>query len=185
MSGRLSATSEPGAGSTFILTLPRATGVAPSAEAVAPAAAIPAGPAPAGTGTRVLYIEDNPANIEVVTRFLRTRPNLRLRSAKSGQMGLDLARREVPDLLLLDLHLPDMSGEEILWQLRADPATAGVAVAILSAEASPDVIRRMRARGVTAYLTKPLDLGEVGRLIDSFIQRHDRETGRAPRTTPA
>jgi signal transduction histidine kinase/ActR/RegA family two-component response regulator len=186
MSGRLTATSEPGTGATLILTLPRAADVVRPAETVGPAAAVPAGSAPAGSaGTRVLYIEDNPANIEVVTRFLRSRPNLRLLSTRSGRTGLDLARREVPDLMLLDLHLPDMSGDEILWQLRADPATAGVPVAILSAEASPDVIRRMRARGVTAYLTKPLELAEVGRLIDSVIQRHDRETGPAPRITPA
>jgi signal transduction histidine kinase/ActR/RegA family two-component response regulator len=184
MSGRLSATSEPGTGATFTLILPRTTDVAPAAEAAAPAAAAD-GPALAGTGTRVLYIEDNPANIEVVTRFLRTRPNLRLQSARSGRTGLDMARREVPDLLLLDLHLPDLSGEEILRQLRADPATAYLPVAILSAEASPDIIRRTRARGVTAYLTKPLELAELGRLIDSFVRRHERETGPAPRTTPA
>jgi len=185
MSGRLTATSDPGSGATFTLTLPRSADIAHIAPADTRWAALADGAAPAETGTRVLYIEDNPANIEVVTRFLRTRPKLRLQSARSGRIGLDMVRREVPDLLLLDMHLPDLSGDEILRQLRADPATAGLPVAILSAEASPDVIRRMRARGVTAYLTKPLDLAEVGRLIDSFVERRERETGQAPRTTPA
>jgi signal transduction histidine kinase/ActR/RegA family two-component response regulator len=185
MSGRLTATSEPGTGATFTLTLPRSTDIAGIAPAGAPAAALPGGPAPAETGTHVLYIEDNPANIEVVTRFLRTKPSVRLQSARSGRSGLDLARREVPDLLLLDLHLPDLSGDEVLRQLRADPATADLPVAILSAEASPDIIRRMRARGVTTYLTKPLDLAELGRLVDSFVERRERPAGQAPRTTSA
>jgi len=185
MSGRLTATSDPGNGATFTLILPRSADIAHIAGADAPAAALPDEPAPAETWTRVLYIEDNPANIEVVTRFLRTRPKLRLQSARSGRIGLDMLRRDVPDLLLLDLHLPDLMGDEVMGQLRADPATADLPVAILSAEASPDVIRRMRARGVTAYLTKPLDLAELGRLIDSFAQHRERETGQAPRTTSA
>jgi signal transduction histidine kinase/ActR/RegA family two-component response regulator len=185
MSGRLTATSEPGSGATLTLTLPRATGVTWAAGPDVSALAAPDGSASAEAGTRVLYIEDNPANIEVVTRFLRTRPNLRLRSARSGQTGLDMARQEAPDLLLLDLHLPDLSGDEILRQLRADPDTVDVPVAILSAEASPDIIRHMRARGVIAYLTKPLDLAEVGRLIDSFLERREQEAGPTPRTTSA
>jgi signal transduction histidine kinase/CheY-like chemotaxis protein len=185
MSGRLTATSELGTGATFTLTLPRSTDIARIVPADAPAAALPDGPAPVETGTHVLYIEDNPANIEVVTRFLRTKPNVRLQSARSGRSGLDLARREVPDLLLLDLHLPDLSGDEVLRQLRADPATADLPVAILSAEASPDIIRRMRARGVTTYLTKPLDLAELGRLVDSFVERRERPAGQAPRPTSA
>jgi signal transduction histidine kinase/ActR/RegA family two-component response regulator len=185
MSGRLTATSDPGRGATFTLSLPRSADIAQIAPADASDAALLDGQAPVETRTRVLYIEDNPANIEVVTRFLRTRPKLRLQSARSGRIGLDMVRREVPDLLLLDLHLPDVSGDEILQHLRADPATADLPVAILSAEASPDVIRRMRARGVTAYLTKPLDLAELGRLVDSFVERRERETGQEPRTTSA
>jgi CheY-like chemotaxis protein len=75
--------------------------------------------------------------------------------------------RDRPDLLLLDLHLPDLSGDQILRQLRAMPATADIPVAILSAEAAPAVIRHMRDSGVVAYLTKPLDLTELGQLFDS------------------
>jgi CheY-like chemotaxis protein len=139
---------------------------------------------PGETVTRILYIEDNHANIEVVARFLRSRPNLRLQSIVSGQAGLEFAIREVPDLILLDLHLPELRGDEVLRQLRAAPATADIPVAILSAEAAPAVIRDMRGRGVIAYLTKPLDLTELGQLIDSFVAGHDHETGAASGTVP-
>jgi CheY-like chemotaxis protein len=76
-------------------------------------------------------------------------------------------------------------GGEVLRGLRDKPATAGVPVAILSAEASPAVIRDMRTRGVIAYLIKPLDLTELGQLPDSFIARHDHGADPAPRTVPA
>jgi CheY-like chemotaxis protein len=141
-------------------------------------------PRSAGAQASVLYIEDNPANIEVVSRFLRSRPNIRLHSVTSGQAGLDLARREVPDLILLDLHLPDLHGAEVLKRLKSEPATAGIAVAVLSAEAEPGVIRGMRGSGVVAYLTKPLNLTELGTLVDYLTARPTRSDP-APRTTPA
>ena len=140
--------------------------------------------ASAGESIRVLYIEDNPANIEVVTRFLKTRPTMRLQSVTSGQAGLKSATREIPDLILLDLHLPGLHGDEVLRRLRANPATAGIPVAILSAEASPTIIRNLRARGVIAYLTKPLDLTELGQLLDSVAAGHDRQAGPASLTPP-
>jgi CheY-like chemotaxis protein len=91
-----------------------------------------------------------------------------LRTATTGEAGLAAAVHEPPDLILLDLHLPDIGGEEVLRRLRAEPATAHIPVAVLSAEAAPAVIRRMRTNGVVGYLTKPLDLAEVGHLIRSF-----------------
>ena len=134
---------------------------------------------------RILQIEDNPANIEVVARFVKTRPGIRLQSVTSGQAGLEAATREIPDLILLDLHLPGLHGDEVLTRLRDTPATAGIPVAILSAEAAPAVIRRMRASGVIAYLTKPLDLSELGRLLDSVAAGHDRQADSASRSAPA
>lgn len=73
-----------------------------------------------------------------------------------------------PDIVLLDLHLQDLSGEQVLNELRARKATAAVPVAVLSADASPSVIRRLLANGAIAYLTKPLDLAELGALIGSY-----------------
>jgi CheY-like chemotaxis protein len=134
-----------------------------------------------GTGIRILLIEDNPANIEVVTRLLKTRPGMWLESVTSG---LEVAAREIPDLILLDLRLPGLHGDEVLRRLRAQPATAGIPVAILSAEASPDVVQRMRASGVIAYLTKPLDLAGLGRLLDSVAPRHRSPADPASPTPP-
>jgi signal transduction histidine kinase/CheY-like chemotaxis protein len=188
MHGSLTAASVPGEGTTFTITLPRAPDLA---QALAPAANVRV-PAPqiapddyAGESIRVLYIEDNPANIEVVTRFLKTRPSMRLQSVISGQAGLESATREIPDLILLDLHLPGLHGDEVLRRLRANPATAGIPVAILSAEASPAIIRNLRTRGVIGYLTKPLDLAELGRLLDSVAAGHDGRADPASRTAPA
>lgn len=185
MHGDLTATSVPGEGSAFTITLPRAADLA---QVRAGGEGVPAPrKAPDDSGgerIRVLYIEDNPANIEVVARFLKTRPGFRLQSVTSGQAGLESANREVPDLILLDLHLPGLQGDEVLARLRAKPATAGVPVAILSAEASPAIIRRLRTQGVIAYLTKPLDLTELGGLLDSAAAEHDREAGPASRTAP-
>jgi len=168
MAGQLTASSTPGEGSAFTVTLPPAVvpWIPAQADARRPAAIAPA---ELGTGAvSILYIEDNPANIEVVTRFLKPRANIALRSVMTGEAGVEAALRDRPDFILLDMHLPDIGGEEVLRRLRAEPATAGIPVAILSAEVSPAVIRRMQASGVVAYLTKPLDLAELGRVIHSF-----------------
>jgi signal transduction histidine kinase/CheY-like chemotaxis protein len=185
MRGSLSAASVPGEWTTFTISLPRSPDLAqaPAAGERVPVPRI----APddcVWESIYVLYIEDNPANIEVVTRFLRTRPSMRLQSVTSGQAGLESATQEIPDLILLDLHLPGLHGDEVLRRLRANPATAGIPVAILSAEASPTIIRNLRARGVIAYLTKPLDLTELGRLLDSVAAGHDRDAGPAALTAP-
>jgi signal transduction histidine kinase/CheY-like chemotaxis protein len=185
MHGDLTAASVPGEGTTFTVTLPRSPDLArASANDVMVPAPRAAPDDSAGESIHVLYIEDNPANIEVVTRFLKTRPSMRLQSVISGQAGLESATREIPDLILLDLHLPGLHGDEVLRRLRDNPATAGIPVAILSAEASPATIRHMRTRGVIAYLTKPLDLTELGQLLDSVAAGHDRRPGPAPLTAP-
>jgi signal transduction histidine kinase/ActR/RegA family two-component response regulator len=186
MNGHLTATSIPGEGTTFTVTLPRSPDMVPaSAGDTIPILLQAVTYGPAATETRILYIEDNPANIEVVARFLKTRPGIRLQSVTSGQAGLDLATREPPDLILLDLHLPGMHGHEVLRRLRDNPATARIAVAILSAEAAPSVIHQMRAMGVIAYLTKPLDLTELGQLVDSFVGEHHHPAVSDSRPTPS
>jgi CheY-like chemotaxis protein len=81
-------------------------------------------------------------------------------------LGLDLAREHDPDLVLLDLHLPDMPGEEVLRRLRGDERTAGIPVVVLSADARPSLIKRLLASGARAFLTKPLDVAELLALLD-------------------
>ena len=81
-------------------------------------------------------------------------------------LGLDLAREHDPDLVLLDLHLPDMPGEEVLRRLRGDELTAGIPVMVLSADARPSLTKRLLASGARAFLTKPLDVAELLALLD-------------------
>ena len=188
MGGHLTASSGDGAGSTFTISLPRVPDMLDSREhehAAALSLAAPASDTDAASGgLRVLYIEDNSANIEVVSRFVKSRPNIRLQAVMSGRIGLEIATREAPDLILLDLHLPDLPGHEVLTHLKSEPATAGIPIAVLSAEAAPTVIRQMRSNGIIGYLTKPLDLTELGELLDSRVAAHEENTGVVPETTP-
>jgi signal transduction histidine kinase/DNA-binding response OmpR family regulator len=198
MKGNLTATSTPGQGSAFTITLRRATDITgpeagPEPEpglATAPAAPGPARPEPvAETSLHVLYIEDNPANVDVVSRFLAHRRGTTLHTTVTGQEGIRYALAHTPDLILLDLHIPGMSGEDVLKELKAQPATAVIPIAILSAEASPSTIRRLIASGAATYLTKPLNLSELGRLLDACPGRAaSAARASAPRagiTTPA
>jgi len=185
MGGHLTASSVLGQGAAFTVNLPRAADLI-QVPAPSPAPASPAArPHVPAAGLRVLYIEDNPANVEVVARFLRSRPEMRLLSAISGRAGLECAVREIPDLILLDLNLPDLHGEEVLNELKADPATAAIPVMVLSADASRGVIHRLLAGGAFAYLTKPVELAELGELLDSFAWLQDQRARPAIPIVPA
>jgi signal transduction histidine kinase/ActR/RegA family two-component response regulator len=186
MGGRLSASSVLGEGSAFTVTLPRAQGmieVSPPRAASSPPARPPA---PAGATLNLLYIEDNAANIEVVSRFLRSRQDTVLQAVSSGRVGIECAVRDVPDLILLDLHLQDLHGSQVLKELRAEPVTAAIPVVVLSADAIPSVVRRLLADGALAFLTKPLDLAEFGEMLDSFTTpaAQDDEAPTAMRRPP-
>jgi signal transduction histidine kinase/ActR/RegA family two-component response regulator len=191
MAGQLTASSTPGQGSAFTISLPRAPDLAhqpgPGLVPASPAPA-PAGPhALAGASLSILYIEDNPANVEVVTRFLHTRPGTTLRSETSGRAGIESAARDQPDLILLDLHLPDLHGSQVLSELMAEPATAAIPVVVLSADASHGVVRRLIADGALAYLTKPIELTQLAELLSTFTDApaaHQRPQP-ASRITPA
>jgi PAS domain S-box-containing protein len=163
MDGTIEVTSEPGRGTTFTLDLAQtpvplpATGSSPGADIDFDVAA------------NVLYIEDNLANIDLVRAVLATRPGVKLIPALTGTAGIELARTHTPQLVLLDLNLPDHSGEEVLHQLRADPATADLPVAVMSADAEPGRIALLAALGVIDYLTKPIDVPTLLGIIDSHI----------------
>ena len=117
----------------------------------------------------VLYIEDNLSNLQLVEQVLRLRPAVRLIPAMRPQLGLDLAAEHDPGLLLLDLNLPDMSGQEVLRRLRAEPRTANVPVVIHSADARPSLIQELLDRGVRAFLPKPLNVLELLGLVDTVL----------------
>jgi len=156
MDGSMWAESEPGQGTTFLLELRAADH---------PAAARPPGDLPrSGAGHEgsramtVLYIEDNAANFELVEGALARLGPFELLSAMHGGLGIELATQHQPQLILLDLHLPDIPGEQVLARLKADPRTRDIAVLILSADATERQVERMLAAGAAAYLSKPIDL---------------------------
>jgi PAS domain S-box-containing protein len=109
----------------------------------------------------VLYVEDNPANLKLVEQLIGRRPELALLTATDGHQGIEVARASVPDVILMDINLPGISGNEALRILRADPLTAHIPVVALSANAMPRDIERGLKAGFFRYLTKPIDLNEL------------------------
>ncbi|MEN3369263.1 MAG: hypothetical protein V7609_1406 [Verrucomicrobiota bacterium] len=122
-----------------------------------------------GQKRKVLYIEDNFSNLTLVEQMLAERSDLQIITAMQGQLGLDLARKHLPDIILLDLHLPDLPGWEVLARLRRSKLTQDIPVIIISADATARQIDRLMAAGARAYLTKPLDITELFRAIDETI----------------
>ena len=128
----------------------------------------------ASSRTRVvLYVEDNLSNLKLIQRLLAHRPEVRLLPAMQGRLGLDLAREHRPELILLDLHLPDVPGDEVLRQLRAAPETRHIPVVIISADATSAQIDRLLAAGARGYLTKPLDVRKLLALLDETLRERE------------
>jgi CheY-like chemotaxis protein len=114
----------------------------------------------------VLYIEDNPAYVSLLEDLLEQRPRVRFLSADLGGLGLTLAHEQRPDVILLDLHLPDMEGTAVLSALREDPVLRHTPVIVLSAESDPNLPTGMLAAGVLAYLLKPFDFQRFFTVLD-------------------
>jgi CheY-like chemotaxis protein len=108
----------------------------------------------------LLYVEDNPANLKLIEQLIARRPDLRLLSARDGDVGIQLARANLPDVILMDINLPGIGGLEALKILHEDPATAHIPVVALSANAMPRDIERGLQAGFFRYLTKPIKVNE-------------------------
>ena len=179
MGGSLTASGRPGEGATFTLCLPAKDLSPPTtanahATTPAPNAASPVAPdAPAPRPRHVLYVEDNLANSELVRSALAARPWISVSVAPTTEEGLSVLHNRLrgsrPDLILLDVHLPDASGIELLSLIKSNPDTAAIPVIMISADAMPEQIDAALAKGASCYLTKPVQLPELLRQVDELM----------------
>ncbi|HEY0251880.1 MAG TPA: response regulator, partial [Kofleriaceae bacterium] len=154
MGGTVGFESEPGTGSEFWVDLP-----ATSASTSPVTRRIPGATPLASMSSRVvMYVEDNPANIAFIRDYFESRGGFELVVAPSAELGLDLVRARHPDLILMDVNLPGMSGVRALAELRRDPSTATIPVIAITAVASDTDRRHGLEAGFFRYLIKPVDL---------------------------
>jgi len=126
---------------------------------------------PDGTPLRtLLYVEDNPANLELVEQIIARRPDLRLLSAADADIGIAFARAYLPEVILMDINLPGISGVEAMKILRADPATAHIPIIALSANALAHDIEKALAAGFFNYLTKPIKVNAFMDALDVALK---------------
>ncbi len=169
MGGSLRARSVPGQGSAFILKLPCSADpdtVRSDLDALVPA--------PAEYHRRLVhYVEDNETNVEVMRGILAQRPQVELQVSVTGLDGLAAIRARRPDLILLDMHLPDIGGMELLRHLKQDPYTEGIPIVVVSADALAQQIDAAFDAGCTHYLTKPVNVAELLAVLDDLLERID------------
>jgi nitrogen-specific signal transduction histidine kinase/CheY-like chemotaxis protein len=165
MDGTIGVESEPGVGSTFWIRLPRSVAAPKPRVRRKQLVAIPV----LAYQRTVLYVEDNLATIGLMEEVFSMRPQIHLLTAMQGGLTLELAREHHPDLIVLDQHLPDMSGDQVLAQLRADPRTAGIPVVMCSADATERRRRQLLDAGAYAYLTKPVKVQHFLRMLDEVL----------------
>jgi PAS domain S-box-containing protein len=177
MGGEIGAESTVGTGSAFWIDLhaalaPRLIALAPEAKTAVPARASTAAPL-----YTLLCVEDNPANLMLVEKLLERRPDIRLLVAKDGIRGIETVRAERPDVILMDINLPGISGLVALGILAEDPQTASIPVIALSANAMPGDIKKGLAAGFYRYLTKPIKVEEFMETLDSAFAFANRQPG--------
>jgi PAS domain S-box-containing protein len=126
---------------------------------------------PARADRTIVYVEDDLSNLRLVERLVARLPHVRLIPAVQGKLAMELTRHHRPDLILLDLHLPDVPGREVLAQLKSDPATAAVPIVVLSADIDADGFAQLRDLGAAGYLTKPSDIGALLDVIRDGVDR--------------
>jgi PAS domain S-box-containing protein len=168
MGGRIGVESVVDEGSTFWIELPRENSPLLHTDVPAPP---PPPPVAAGSSRTVLYIEDNPSNLRLVERVLASRSHIRLITAMQGSLGLELAQKHRPDLILLDVNLPDMVGEEVYRRLRTNPDLRDIPLVVVSADAIPAQVERFRRLGAHQYMTKPFDVEHLRSVVDECLRR--------------
>ena len=169
MGGSLEVESTPGSGTTFSVLL-RTVAPATLGTDEAKSDASLTETRSYAAHRRVLYVEDMAANIRLVEQILKRRPSVELVPVMQGATALELARNCQPDLVLLDLHLPDIGGEEVLRRLQADAATSHIPVVVLSADATARQRERLSEAGAKAYLTKPIAIRRFLEVVDQTLE---------------
>ena len=169
MHGEITVRSEQGVGSTFSLKLRAAKDPATRAEVIVEEDT--ENLKLENDDITILYIEDNLSNFELIASMFAERGNVKLMEAMQGGIGLELAREHRPDLILLDLHLPDIDGDEVLQRLRGDARTMSIPVIIVSADATPHQEERLKHGGAEAYLTKPFNVRELLSVINRALEK--------------
>jgi PAS domain S-box-containing protein len=165
MGGNIRVRSELGTGSTFTVEFASADDGMPAEEQPSSEDGI-AAEAPTSGPRTILYVEDNLSNLKLMERVIARRPGITLLSAMQGSLGVALARDHRPELILLDLNLPDMRGEEVLARLNSDPATAELPVVVITADATSGQRARLIQAGSRDFITKPFDVDRLLQLID-------------------
>jgi CheY-like chemotaxis protein len=127
----------------------------------------------------LLYVEDNPANLMLVEDLIARRPDIRLLTARDGDSGIEIARTSLPDVILMDINLPGISGVQALKVLAQDAATARIPVVALSANAVPRDIERGMEAGFFRYLTKPIKVDEFMDVLDVALKFAESQAARA------
>jgi len=131
------------------------------------------------THRTVLYVEDEPANLLLVQQLITQRGDIKLLSAINGDQGIEMARAHHPDVILMDINLPGISGFDVLHLLRKDPATASITVMALSANAMPLDVKKGLKAGFFRYLTKPIKVAEFMDELDAaLLNAAERSTSR-------
>ncbi|NTW28109.1 MAG: PAS domain S-box protein [Coriobacteriia bacterium] len=122
----------------------------------------------------LLYVEDNPANLQLVEQIIARRPDIHLLSAVTGNGGIEIARASMPDVILVDINLPDINGFEVLRTLRSDPTTANIPVLAISANAMPRDRENGLKAGFLRYVTKPIRINEFMHALNEVLRLIER-----------
>ena len=165
MGGSIGVESTVGKGSTFWLELPRTKSPLQKLS-LREINGDGRGARSKSANRKILYIEDNLSNLTLIEQMLEERPEIELLTAMQGKLGLDLARQHSPDLILLDVHLPDLDGREVISELKSSDTTRDIPVVVISADATTRQIDRLVTAGADAYLTKPLDVVNFFQVLD-------------------